>query len=487
MALTLEVGTAYDYPTIEDAAAALGLTLTSGRDWSSLDGTIPGMVVDNALTGTPTTPGVYTVTAREVSIYGDYYTKTADVTVEGTAPEPEPDPAESTLVPDLLEFLGLPNNPDMVKLAKQHTRIVTTFVRNYVRGNGFSVDGIPNPDIHDVIITATARYLPNPTQASRQSLGNQSIGYASIDGFTLAEKSVLNRYRRRTNGSFSLPSSGSNDLSSYATVEYVDLALEGVSGADVDLTNYVTFADLPAPVDLAPYVTDTELSAALDALPEPEPVDLTGYALKSEIPEPADLAPYALKTEIPEPVSLAGLATETYVNDAVAAVPVTDLTGYATESYVSTAIDAIPDPEPVDLSPYALKTDLHDPVRDTGSRNVSAMLEANGVLTPFIAHEPATLRRIGNQVELRFPQIATSKTGQVKVANWPAGFTPPMGPSFYPVMFMSGSPTKGWVMGIVNVHNTGLFVNMTPNEVGRASCIWYTSDPWPTTLPGVAA
>ena len=493
MALTLEVGTAYDYPTIEDAAAALGLTLTSGRDWSTLDGTIPGMVVNQKMTGTPTTPGVYTVTAREVSIYGDYYTMTADVTVNG--PEPEPDPAESTLVPDVLEFLGLPNNPDMVKLAKQHTRIVTTFVRNYVRGNGFSVDGIPNPDIHDVIITATARYLPNPTQASRQSLGNQSIGYASIDGFTLAEKSVLNRYRRRTNGSFSLPSSGSNDLSSYATVEYVDLALEGVSGADVDLTNYVTFADLPAPVDLAPYVTDTELSAALDALPEPEPVDLTGYALKSEIPAPVDLAPYALKTEIPEPVSLAGLATETYVNDAVAAVPVTDLTGYATESYVTTAIDAIPDPEPVDLSPYATTSAvtamLGNAAKDTGTRDVSSMLNMTNAQWGGSVGG-LYLRRIGNLVMFWGSGIKTTKTGAYNVTEaLPTGFRPPLANYNGPILTDGSSSFLGTATLRENTNNGSVAygVNFNVAVLHNWSAFFLTmpcADPWPTTLPGVA-
>lgn len=453
MALTLEVGTAYDYPTIEDAAAALGLTLTSGRDWSSLDGTIPGMVVDNALTGTPTTPGVYTVTAREVSIYGDYYTKTADVTVNG--PEPEPEPAGSTLVPDVLEFLGLPDNPDMTRLATQHVRIVTTFVRNYTRGNGFDAEGIPNADLHDVIITATARYLPNPQQATRQSLGNQSIGYATIEGFTLTEKAVLNRYRKMTSRGniVTTTSTGTGGTTTYATVDYVDAKVAGVPTTDLDgyaTTSYVDDVARSLKVDLNPYATRSYVDVAIDRIPD------------------VDLTPYALKTELPAPVDLTGYATESYVDQAAP-----DLTPYALKSAVPGLT--------VDRS-SGVRVTLSNPGGNvmlygfTGRRNVSDMrLSGTGGL--FV------LYRVGSTVHFEIAGWATGSAGYNPVINIPAGFKP---------------GTSGYIMGLHGGTRTlrTFHAGSSTLDLNNAASVgesystrlqWETADPWPTTLPGVAA
>lgn len=95
------------------------------------------------------------------------------------------------------KFLGEGDNPDVLALAEEHLRVVTTFVKAYTRGNGFS-DGVPGDDLRDVIIAVTARYMVNPQQHLREQIGTQSVTYARLDGFTLPEQAVLHRYRRRT-------------------------------------------------------------------------------------------------------------------------------------------------------------------------------------------------------------------------------------------------------------------------------------------------
>ncbi len=96
------------------------------------------------------------------------------------------------------KFLGRDGDPQVLALAQEHLRVVTTFVRAYTRGNGFNIDGEPTLDLEDVIITATARYLVNPQQNVREQLGSQSVTYASLQGFTIPEQAVLHLYRRRT-------------------------------------------------------------------------------------------------------------------------------------------------------------------------------------------------------------------------------------------------------------------------------------------------
>ena len=144
---------------------------------------------------------------------------------------------------------------------------------------------------------------------------------------------------------------------------------EQIKNVQVDLGNYYTKTEVDEKianvnVDLTGYATETYVQEQINAIPEP---DLSDYALKTDIPtnvsdftndagyitgipdeyvtdaeleskgyltEHQDLSEYARKTEIP---SIEGLATETYVNDAVAAVDVSDqLVDYAKSDDVYT-------------------------------------------------------------------------------------------------------------------------------------------------------
>lgn len=149
---------------------------------------------------------------------------------------------------------------------------------------------------------------------------------------------------------------------------------EEIKNIQVDLGNYYTKTEVDEKianvnVDLTGYATETYVQEQINAIPEP---DLSDYALKTDIPtnvsdftndagyitgipdeyvtdaeleskgyltEHQDLSAYALKTEIP---SIEGLATEKYVNDAVAAVDVSDqLVDYAKSAdvYTKTEVD----------------------------------------------------------------------------------------------------------------------------------------------------
>lgn len=167
---------------------------------------VPGLTLNSdKLTGTPTQTGTWRFLVTDY--YGEYPWELTVLNPNPAESNPEP-PAEENpmppgpfpgdLPPTVLAFMGIPETPETLALARQHVRVVTTFVRAYTRGKGFDkLSGTPGIDIEDVIVSAAARYLVNPQQLSRQTLGNQSVSYAALEGFTLAEKAVLNQYRRR--------------------------------------------------------------------------------------------------------------------------------------------------------------------------------------------------------------------------------------------------------------------------------------------------
>lgn len=98
---------------------------------------------------------------------------------------------------DVAAFLGQGDDAEVVALAEAHLPVVTTFVKAYVRGNGFA-DGVPNDDLSTVIKTATARLTVNPEQNRRISVDDYAQTFTTLDGFTLPELAVLHLYRRRS-------------------------------------------------------------------------------------------------------------------------------------------------------------------------------------------------------------------------------------------------------------------------------------------------
>lgn len=98
---------------------------------------------------------------------------------------------------DVAEFLGQGDDEQIIALAGAHLPVVTTFVKAYVRGNGFA-GGVPNDDLATVIKTATARLTVNPEQNKRISVDDYAQTFTTLDGFTLPELAVLHLYRRRS-------------------------------------------------------------------------------------------------------------------------------------------------------------------------------------------------------------------------------------------------------------------------------------------------
>lgn len=97
----------------------------------------------------------------------------------------------------------------------------------------------------------------------------------------------------------------------------------------------------------------------------PDPPDLSDLALKSEIPNITNLA---TKAEVAEKVGAAD------VQDAINAIPPIDLSIYASKSYVTAAINqAVIDGSDVDidLTPYALKTEVSEKVDKVTGKGLS--------------------------------------------------------------------------------------------------------------------
>ena len=122
---------------------------------------------------------------------------------------------------------------------------------------------------------------------------------------------------------------------------------------------------------------------------------------------------------------------------------------------------------------------------DTGVRNIDNLITGSGVVSKS-GPDVMTLRRVGQQVELTLPGYnlsAITAVYGVKVMDWPQGFTPLVGPHYYPSINSNGDYN-----GFINVHDTGLYIMVKAvNQGDRAVATWFTADPWPTTLPGATA
>lgn len=98
---------------------------------------------------------------------------------------------------DVLQLLG---RTDDIDAAEHAIMIATAQVRAYTRDRGFSGDQAA-PDLDTVILTSAARVVANPEnlRSEKYSLDGASreVERQVIDGWTLPELAILNRYRRR--------------------------------------------------------------------------------------------------------------------------------------------------------------------------------------------------------------------------------------------------------------------------------------------------
>ncbi|UCZ90480.1 hypothetical protein [Gordonia sp. WA4-43] len=97
---------------------------------------------------------------------------------------------------DVLALLGRSGDTDLVTVAQQAQQVVTAQVWAYTRGRGFSGEQ-PAPDIDTVILTSTARLVANPENLRSEKIGDYEVQRQVVEGWTLAELAILNRYRRR--------------------------------------------------------------------------------------------------------------------------------------------------------------------------------------------------------------------------------------------------------------------------------------------------
>lgn len=92
------------------------------------------------------------------------------------------------------DFLGQGNDASLVTLAEKSADVVTQMARAYTRDGGFTAN-VPNSEIGAVITTAAARLVANPEQLGT-TVGTLSVR-GSFNGWTLAERLTLNRYRKK--------------------------------------------------------------------------------------------------------------------------------------------------------------------------------------------------------------------------------------------------------------------------------------------------
>lgn len=95
------------------------------------------------------------------------------------------------------DHIGRPGDPATIRQAGAHVDVVAEFVHGYVGGHGFDIDGNPAPGLRAVIVSATARLTTNPEQVATYTAADYSERPTTLTGWTIAEQSVLHRYRTR--------------------------------------------------------------------------------------------------------------------------------------------------------------------------------------------------------------------------------------------------------------------------------------------------
>lgn len=104
---------------------------------------------------------------------------------------------------DVARFLGRADDLVLAEMADLHVTQVAALARAYTRDAGFLFSNVndvvtatPNDEISAVIILATARLVTNPAQVTREAADGYEVS-GGFQGWTLAEKCVLDRYRRK--------------------------------------------------------------------------------------------------------------------------------------------------------------------------------------------------------------------------------------------------------------------------------------------------
>lgn len=183
-------------PSFSESPAEYTLPTVTGVTWE----------VD----GEPTAAGTYSVdptedgtTVRVLAVAEDGYTfEPAAETVEHTwTKDPDP-PTVGTVVSEIAErvcrSLDMDTDDeaqlDKTKLAAENVLLVAW---GYTRGRGFSDDLDPVYPIQRVIEMSTARLVNNPELTERWVISSDSEKLTPFVGFTLAERYVLDRYRKK--------------------------------------------------------------------------------------------------------------------------------------------------------------------------------------------------------------------------------------------------------------------------------------------------
>lgn len=97
----------------------------------------------------------------------------------------------------LVKFTGI-SRPDVEEQAAEALKIAESMVAAFTRGRHVNRAGEFREGVEGVIVTSAARILSNPEQVSvREQVGPYSLYRGEgFQGFSLAERMVLDRYRK---------------------------------------------------------------------------------------------------------------------------------------------------------------------------------------------------------------------------------------------------------------------------------------------------
>ena len=249
-------------------------------------------------------------------------------------------------------------------------------------------------------------------------------------------------------------------------VKQLKIYIDGIATGDIDLSDYVTKAELQAKldaldinIDLSAYATKEELTNALrnidlssyatkeyvtDAINNAQlggdgsSVDLSIYAKKSDLDSKAntnhthtmsditdytapDLSSYAKKTDIP---SLSGYATKTYVdqnkfsgsyNDLTDKPTIPSIDGLATTEYVDNAVANVPT---TDLTNYYTKAETYSKTEvDTAISNIEGGEPTKDLLYESVIRQGGALKSSGNTLENYYGANSPVDSNTISYAN----------------------------------------------------------------------